>query len=150
MMVLDEVGPDDEVGPENLEMVAGVAPGALGPVETHISVDAESSVGIYQGGTDEDQAGRIRAVMVSKNRLRQCPICGMVVSRKKTRRHVLIKHLPWFWSGSTACWDCCQQEIQASSLARWHPGEHRIGCFFDEEHLVSAGERISLPCQVEV
>lgn len=40
MMMPDEVGPDHEVGPENLQMAAGVA--ALGHVEMPISV------GIYQ------------------------------------------------------------------------------------------------------
>ncbi|CAG2204196.1 unnamed protein product [Mytilus edulis] len=141
LMVIDEVGPDEdvcldeavgpaeEVGPDY--QTAGVASGALGPVETHSSVGIDTSIGIYHSEIDEERSG---AVAVSKNRLRQCPICGMV-SREKTRRHVLKRHLPWFWSGATACWDCCEQEIQASSLARRHTEEHRIGCFFDEEHL---------------
>ncbi|CAC5415898.1 tatD [Mytilus coruscus] len=138
LMVIDEVGPDEDVGPAEEvgpdDQACGVAYGTLGPVKTHSSVGVGTSIGIYHCETDEDQAGRSGAVTVSKNRLRQCPICGMV-SREKTRRHVLKKHLPWFWSGATACWDCCQQEIQASSLARRHTEEHRIGCFFDEEHL---------------
>ncbi|CAG2198323.1 unnamed protein product [Mytilus edulis] len=118
LMVIDEVGPDEDVGPAEEVgpdyQTAGVASGALGPVETHSSVGVDTSIGIYHSEIDEDQAGIWGAVAVSKNRLRQCPICGMV-SREKTRRHVLKRHLPWFWSGATACWDCCEQEIQASS-----------------------------------
>ncbi|CAC5406493.1 unnamed protein product [Mytilus coruscus] len=116
LMLLDEVGPDDEVGPGDRKIAASVAPGALGPVETHSSVETgmlDPSGSMCQCGTNEDQAGESRTVMVSKNRLRQCPICGMV-SREKTRHHIVKKHLPWFWSDSTACWDCCQQEMQAS------------------------------------
>lgn len=50
-------------------------------------------------------------------------------------RHVLREHLPFFWYGSTACWDCEIQETQASSMTVRHTKEHQIGCSFDEEHL---------------
>ena len=78
----------------------------------------------------EDQ----RVVVMSRSRLRECPVCG-IFTREKIRRHVLKKHLPWFWSGTTACWDCAKQETQASTLALRHSTEHRVGCFFDEDHL---------------
>ena len=71
---------------------------------------------------------------VFKNKEREFPVCDLA-TREKIKRHILKKHLPWFWSGTTACWDCGKQEIQASSLALRHTSEHRIGCFFHEEHL---------------
>jgi hypothetical protein len=51
---------------------------------------------------------------VFKNKEREFPVCDLA-TREKIKRHILKKHLPWFWSGTTACWDCGKQEIQASS-----------------------------------
>lgn len=70
----------------------------------------------------------------NKNRMRQCQVCGLS-TREKIRRHMFKRHLPWYWSGTTACWDCGKQETQASTLSVRHSSEHRVGCFFDEDHL---------------
>ncbi|XP_063396693.1 uncharacterized protein LOC134681159 [Mytilus trossulus] len=135
LMVIDEVGPDDS------DAGAGTSPGALGPVEAHSSMTGMSQMSFSSQPCQEGESGETnesqsegRVVVPSKNRLRKCPVCG-IMSREKTRRHMMKTHLPWFWSGSTACWECSRQEVQASSLALRHTEEHRLGCFFDEEHL---------------
>jgi TatD DNase family protein len=137
----DPAVPDDVrlVVHEGLAAMVCHSSGALGPVES---------------GTDDDAIGEAAAQMVCsssraicpaeesdsrmvvsyKSRVRQCSICGLP-SREKMRRHVLREHLPFFWYGSTACWDCEIQETQASSMTVRHTKEHQIGCSFDEEHL---------------
>lgn len=123
-IVVDEVGligsPQRAEGRRNTPS----PPRALGPVG--------ESPGMFSSSDDSPQDNR--QVVVSRNRLRQCPVCGES-TREKIRRHVFKKHLPWFWSGTTACWDCHKQETQASSLALRHSADHRVGCFFDEDHL---------------
>ena len=89
LMVIDEVGPDEDVCPDE----------EVGPAEEvgpdNQAAGVGTSIGIDHCETDEDQVGRSGAVTVAKNRLWQYSLCGMV-SREKTRRHVLKKHLPWF------------------------------------------------------
>ncbi|XP_062611548.1 uncharacterized protein LOC134273368, partial [Saccostrea cucullata] len=64
-----------------------------------------------------------------------CPICGTKLSGH-VKRHVLRTHLPWFWVGTLACWECRQLEGSTLSLAvkhtLAHKGQQRL---FDDENL---------------
>lgn len=65
---------------------------------------------------------------------KECPVCGLR-TRGKLRRHVLRAHLPWFWAGTTACWECEVQETQASTLTVRHTEQHQMGDIFNERNL---------------
>lgn len=85
------------------------------------------------GPGEASASGGSLAVPEPRSRLRTCYVCGLQ-TREKIRRHVLRTHLPWFWAASTACWECGEQEVQASSLSVKHH-EHQVGCTFDDDHL---------------
>ena len=144
-IVLDETGSEEEqqdpAVPDDVRLV--VHEGVVAMV-----CHSSRALGLVESGTDDDAIGEAAALMVCsssraaeesnsrmvvryKSRVRQCFICGLP-SREKMRRYVLREHLPFFWYGSTACWDC---EIQETSMTVRHTKEHQIGCSFDEEHL---------------
>lgn len=133
--------PDDVrlVVHEGLAAMVCHSSGALGPVESGTDDDAigeaaEPMVCSSSRARCPAEESDSRMVVSYKSRVRQCSICGLP-SREKMSRHVLRERLPFFWYGSTACWDCEIQETQASSMTVRHTKEHQIGCSFDEEHL---------------
>ncbi|CAC5423873.1 unnamed protein product [Mytilus coruscus] len=98
LMVIDEVGPDDS------DATAGASPWALGPAEgySNMATGILPMSSSYQhhnepesGETNEGKSEDCRAIVPSKSRLRKCPVCGLM-SREKTRRHMMKTHMPWF------------------------------------------------------
>ena len=57
------------------------SPRALGPVEEQVSHDEPTPP---PDGQVQEPAESSRTVVVSKNRLRQCPVCGLVTREKNT------------------------------------------------------------------
>lgn len=55
--------------------------------------------------------------------IRRCPICE-IPKRSHIRRHILITHVPWFWSPTTACWICQEQASHKTSLIYKHSIGH--------------------------
>ncbi|CAC5376682.1 unnamed protein product [Mytilus coruscus] len=89
LMVIDEVGPDDN------DATAGASPGALGPAEGYsnmatgmlpMSSSCQHHNEPESGETNEGKSEDCRAIVPSKSRLRKCPVCGLM-SREKTRKH---------------------------------------------------------------
>lgn len=111
-VVLDEL--EEDLVDEHI-----VSSGALGPAEETVPVWAEEMVVPVEEHT---------------RRGKECPVCSSS-SCGRVRRHVLRTHLPWFWAGTTACWQCEVQEAQASTLAVRHTEEHQMGSVFNEENL---------------
>lgn len=124
-VVIDEIGPDDES--EHHSSLES------NPVEP-LSEPPSSSGAPGSMEWQDDSVGDSVCLVKSRERLRECDVCNLQ-TRGKIRRHVLKKHLPWFWYGTTACWDCGTQEAQASSLTIRHTNQHQMNCLFDEEHL---------------
>lgn len=105
LIVLDEVG--------FLEKPQRQLAHLLGPLSLLVSVTMLTKV---QASKRRVNCALVRKLKtrIFKSKERECPVCGLA-TREKITRHIMKKHLPWFWSGTTACWDCKKQELQDSS-----------------------------------
>ena len=92
----------------------------------------------------------IQVVVQSRRRDKhRCSICGERAG--KLRRHVLHKHLPWYFSPELACWICCKYSASAADLTSRHLARHPGG-FTGQEQLVrwmkTMATLISVECQI--
>lgn len=68
------------------------------------------------GGSESQNFDDVRNVVCIKRNLSICTLCGKSVSTH-LQRHTLLKHLPWYFSPTSACWYC--KEFARKKLT-WH------------------------------
>ncbi len=78
-----------------------------GAVEEVVELDYDES------GLEDDQQSRVPRRATGKKGS-ACPLCPYKFTH--VRRHLLVDHLPWYVSPTTACWFCGKQEQQASHI----------------------------------
>ena len=116
-VVLDEIGSDH----------SSLEPGAQ-PQEHSTSecLNPEAAPVVVTGSDTQMSVPRASCSGASPahSRSYHCPLCGTGMSGH-VKRHVLRKHLPWFWIGNISCWECRQLEGSALSLTVKHTMAHK-------------------------